>query len=107
MFTPVNTILGALLLHEASSGLLLHTGRVFGISSLLSGSVTRPNLDNLPMIAGLVSSVVPAYTFAPSLLPTYPALAAGWEAVLAVFGMGLLVGWGTKVCDYETAWKMS
>ncbi|KAK2782866.1 hypothetical protein FQN53_009552 [Emmonsiellopsis sp. PD_33] len=96
MFTPVDTSLGALLLYQGSSGLLQHNGRVFGISSLLSGSVSKPSRDNLPIIAGLVSSILPVYYFAPSLLPTYPALGAGWETALATLGTGFLVGWGTK-----------
>lgn len=97
MFTPVNTSLGALLLYQASTGLLQHNGRVFGISSLLSGSVAYPSLDNLPIIAGLISSIAPVYWFAPSLLPAYPAPPSDWESVLATHAIGILVGWGTKV----------
>ncbi|PGH14693.1 hypothetical protein AJ79_02859 [Helicocarpus griseus UAMH5409] len=96
MFTPVDTSLGALLLYQGSSGLLQHNGRVFGISSLLSGSVAKPSRDNVPIIAGLVSSILPVYFFAPSLLPTYPPLGSSWEAALATLGTGFVVGWGTK-----------
>jgi hypothetical protein len=97
MFTVVNTTLGAFLLHQASSGLLQHNGRVFGISSILSGSVAHPSLDNIPIIAGLMSGLAPVYLLAPSLLPTYPAPPSGWESALTTLGLGLLVGWGTKV----------
>lgn len=97
MFTPVNTSLGALLLFQGSSGLLLHNGKVFGISSLLSGCVFKPGLDNLPIIAGLVSSLAPVYLFVPSLIPTYPAAPSSWKSVASTLGLGLLVGWGTKV----------
>ncbi|OAX82385.1 hypothetical protein ACJ72_03271 [Emergomyces africanus] len=96
MFTPVDTALGALLLYQGSSGLLQHNGRVFGISSLLSGSVAKPSRDNLPIIGGLVSSIIPVYCFAPSLLPTYPSLGSSWEAALATLATGFAVGWGTK-----------
>ncbi|KAL1999116.1 hypothetical protein VTN02DRAFT_2163 [Thermoascus thermophilus] len=96
MFTPVNTSLGALLLFQGSSGLLLHNGKVFGISSLLSGCVFNPSLDNLPIIAGLVSSLAPVYWFAPSLIPAYPAAPSSWASVATTLGLGLLVGWGTK-----------
>ncbi|KAL2004893.1 hypothetical protein VTN00DRAFT_3166 [Thermoascus crustaceus] len=96
MFTPINTSLGALLLFQGSSGLLLHNGKVFGISSLLSGCVFNPSLDNLPIIAGLVSSLGPVYLFAPSLIPAYPAAPSSWESVATTLGLGLLVGWGTK-----------
>lgn len=100
MFTPVNTSLGALLLFQGSFGLLLHNGKVFGISSLLSGCVFNPSLDNLPIIAGLVSSLGPIYLFAPSLIPAYPAAPSSWESVATTLGLGLLVGWGTKVHNF-------
>lgn len=98
MFTPIDTALGAILLYQGSSGLLQHNGRVFGISSLLSGSVANPTRDNLPIIGGLVSSIIPVYYFAPSLLPTYPPLGSSVEAALATLATGFAVGWGTKVC---------
>ncbi|KAJ5757943.1 uncharacterized protein N7511_006637 [Penicillium nucicola] len=96
MFTPVHTTLGALLLFQGSSGLLLHNGAVFGISSLLSGIAFNPGRDNLPIIAGLVSSVVPVYLFAPSLIPTYPAAPHSLASAAATLGVGFLLGWGTK-----------
>jgi hypothetical protein len=97
MFTPVHTTLGALLLFQGSSGLLLHNGAVFGISSLLSGIVFNPGRDNVPIIAGLVSSVVPVYFFAPSLIPDYPAAPHSLASAAATLGVGFLLGWGTKV----------
>lgn len=96
-FTPVDTALGALLLHQGSSGLLQHNGRIFGISSLLTGCIGQPSLDNIPIIAGLTSSVIPIYLFAPTLLPSYPAPPASVQAALVTVGTGFLVGWGTKV----------
>lgn len=98
MFTPVHTSLGALLLFQGSSGLLLHNGAVFGISSLLSGSVLRPSRDNVPIIAGLLSSVVPVYLFVPSLIPLYPPGPNSWASVASTLATGFLLGWGTKVC---------
>lgn len=97
MFTPIHTSLGALLLFQGSSGLLLHNGAVFGISSLISGCVFNPNRNNLPIIAGLVSSAAPIYLFAPSLLPTYPPGPNSWPSIASTLGMGFLLGWGTKV----------
>lgn len=97
MFTPVHTSLGALLLFQGSSGLLLHNGAVFGISSLIAGSVFHPSRENLPIIAGLVSSAVPISWFAPSLLPSYPAAPNTLASVAATVGVGFLLGWGTKV----------
>lgn len=96
MFTPIHTSLGALLLFQGSSGLLLHNGAVFGISSLLAGSVFNPNRYNLSIIAGLASSTVPIYWFAPSLLPTYPAAPSSWASIVSTLGVGFLLGWGAK-----------
>lgn len=95
MFTPIHTSLGALLLYQSSSSLLLHNGSVFGVSSLLSGSVLDPNRENVPIIVGLLSSVAPVYLFMPSLLPTYPSAPA--SSMLSTLGIGFLLGWGTKV----------
>ncbi|KKK19231.1 hypothetical protein AOCH_006383 [Aspergillus ochraceoroseus] len=96
MFTPVHTSLGALLLYQASSGLLLHNGAVFGISSLLSGCVLNPSRDNIPIIAGLASSVVPIYLLAPSLIPSYPPAPDSFVSFLSTVASGFLLGWGTK-----------
>ncbi|KAL4867380.1 hypothetical protein BDV12DRAFT_186780 [Aspergillus spectabilis] len=96
MFTPVHTSLGALMLYQSSSGLLLHNGSVFGVSSLLSGFMLNPSRDNVPIITGLLSSVVPIYLFVPSLLPRYPAPPSSWASLLSTVGTGFLLGWGTK-----------
>ncbi|KAL5000062.1 hypothetical protein BDV10DRAFT_193106 [Aspergillus recurvatus] len=96
MFTPIHTSLGALLLYQSSSSLLLHNGSVFGVSSLLSGVMLSPGRDNIPIIAGLLSSVIPIYLFMPSLLPTYPAAPSSWPSLLSTMGTGFLLGWGTK-----------
>lgn len=97
MFTPIHTSLGALLLFQGSSGLLFHNGAVFGISSLVSGSVFNPSRDNVPIVVGLVSSVLPVYLLAPSLIPNYPAAPQTLASAAATLGVGFLLGWGTKV----------
>lgn len=97
MFTPIHTSLGALLLFQGSSGLLLHNGAVFGISSLLSGCVFNPSRDNVPIIAGLVSSIGPLFLLAPSLIPSYPPAPQSLASAAATLGAGFLLGWGTKV----------
>lgn len=97
MFTPVNTSLGALLLFEGSSGLLFHNGAVFGISSLVSGCVFNPSRDNVPIVLGMVSSILPVYLLAPSLLPSYPLPPQTLASAATTMGVGFLLGWGTKV----------
>lgn len=97
MFTPIQTSLGALLLFHGSSGLLFHNGAVFGISSLLSGCVFNPSQDNIPVIAGLASSIIPVYLLAPSVIPVYPSALESRASAAATLGIGFLIGWGTKV----------
>ncbi|RAL15952.1 YeeE/YedE family protein [Aspergillus homomorphus CBS 101889] len=96
MFTPVHTSLGALLLYQGSSGLLLHNGAILGISSLLSGSLLRPSWENVPIIAGLVSGLIPVALFMPSLIPAYPPAPASWLSLASTLTAGFLLGWGTK-----------
>lgn len=113
MFTPVHTTIGALLLFSSSFGLLVHNGRIFGISSILrSCLLLRPGSvkddHNLPILAGLVSSPLLVALVVPSLLPLYRTelfsttttavkVASPWVSAVATLGLGLLTGWGTKV----------
>ncbi|KGO75678.1 protein of unknown function DUF4341 [Penicillium italicum] len=98
MFTPIHTTLGALLLFHGSSGLLIHNGAVFGISSLLSGCAFNPSRDNVPIIAGLVSSIVPVYLLAPSLIPDYPAPPHSWASAAATVANGRGCTSGHMLC---------
>jgi hypothetical protein len=122
MFTPVHTTLGALLLFSGSFGLLLHNGRVFGISSILRTCLLDPGLlfrsrsnkrnqnepgeevqedENFPTLAGLITSPLLVKFVVPSLLPSYPETGSTttvWLSAAATVGLGVLTGWGTKVC---------
>jgi hypothetical protein len=125
MFTPVHTALGALLLFSGSFGLLLHNGRVFGISSILRTCLLDPGLlfrrtcnkkeqnepteevqedENFPTLAGLITSPLLVKVLVPSLLPAYPEAGSTttvWVSAAATLGSGFLTGWGTKVCTLE------
>ena len=101
MFTPIETALGAVLMYQGASGLLQHNGRVFGISGFLSGCLSQPSRDNLPIVLGLGSSIAPIYVLAPPLLPKLPTPPQTAEAALATAATGFLVGWGTKVSSFE------
>ncbi|KAA8649010.1 hypothetical protein EYZ11_000810 [Aspergillus tanneri] len=96
MFTPVHTSLGALLLFQGSSSLLLHNGAIFGISSLLSECVFNPSRQNVPIVAGIISSIAPIWIFVPSLIPNYPPAPSSWASLVSTLGAGFLLGWGTK-----------
>lgn len=123
MFTPIHTALGALLLFSGSFGLLLHNGRVFGISSILRTCLSDPLLlvpggcvrkkqenepteevredENFPTLAGLITSPLLIKLLVPSLLPAYSAAGSttAWVSAAATVGLGFLTGWGTKVFD--------
>jgi hypothetical protein len=105
MFTPIHTSLGALLLFGGSFGLLVHNGRVFGISSFLRECLLRPSLkkEDALVVAGLVTSPLLLSAFAPSLLPSYPdsISASSWTSVLSTLALGWLIGWGTQVSLHD------
>lgn len=96
MFTPVEATIGALLLSQATTTLLLNNGRILGASSLIAGSVSAPGLNNIPILAGIGLSAGFVAFFVPWLLPNY-------DNVVEIFGSwtwilsGLVVGMGTKV----------
>lgn len=96
MFTPVEATIGALLLSQATTTLLLNNGRILGASSLIAGSVSAPGLNNIPILAGIGLSAGFVTFFVPWLLPNY-------DNVVEIFGSwtwilsGLVVGMGTKV----------
>ncbi|GAM36880.1 YeeE/YedE family integral membrane protein [Talaromyces pinophilus] len=119
MFTPIHTTLGALLLFSGSFGLLVHNGRVFGISSILRTCLLDPGLllrshcnkkqenepteevqedENFPTLAGLITSPFLVKVLVPSLLPAYPEAGSTtiWVSAAATVGLGFLTGWGTK-----------
>jgi hypothetical protein len=101
MFTPVETSVGAFLLHEATSVLLFQNGNVLGASGFLRQlfSSTGPTIGNLSFFAGMAASLLPLKLFLPELLTDYPSAPNTLQAALVTVGIGALVGWGTKVRD--------
>jgi hypothetical protein len=102
MFTPIHTSLGALLLFSGSFGLLVHNGRVFGISSILRSGLSWPSQaqrehENLSILVGLLSGSLLVSFFVPSLLPSFSGSAESWSSAASTLGLGFLIGWGTKV----------
>ncbi|CRG88138.1 hypothetical protein PISL3812_05165 [Talaromyces islandicus] len=99
MFTPIHTSLGALLLFSGSFGLLVHNGRVFGISPILrSGLRWAPQrrLEDLLILGGLLSSPLLVWFIVPSLLPSFTGSPSSWSSAASTLGLGFLTGWGTK-----------
>lgn len=106
MFTPVETSIGAWLLHEATSNLLFQNGNVLGASGLLRQLFSNPKRETLAFFAGMAASLIPLKMFLPELVVEYPVVPTSLPAVVATIGIGALVGWGTKVSPYITElWK--
>jgi uncharacterized protein len=98
MFTPLETIFGALLLHQSTSVLLFNNGAILGASGLLRNFLNERALHSTLFLSGVGLSFVPIRAWWPDLLPQYPVFDLGWKAVLFALGTGFATGWGTKVC---------
>lgn len=97
MFTPIETSIGALLLHQATSVLLFNNGSVLGASGLLRRLLNSPSRATLSFFAGMALSFLPLKLLLPELIPEYPPIPSTWQTALATVGVGALIGWGTKV----------
>jgi hypothetical protein len=100
MFTPVETSIGAFLLHQATSNLLYHNGNVLGASGLLRQLLTAPTRESIAFFVGMASSYLPLKALAPQLLTSYPTVPMTVQTTLTTIGVGALVGLGTKVGSY-------
>jgi hypothetical protein len=97
MFTPVDTAVGALLLHQATTTLLFNNGSILGVSGLLRQLINSRSLVSLLFFTGMVSSYLVANALAPEVLPDYPIVDWDQKSIIFTLGTSLLVGWGTKV----------
>jgi hypothetical protein len=97
MFTPIETSIGAFLLHEATSVLLFQNGNVLGASGFLRQLFSGPTKGTLSFFAGMAMSLLPLRVFLPELVTEYPSAPTTLQAALVTVAIGALVGWGTKV----------
>lgn len=97
MFTPIETSVGALLLHQATSNLLYQSGSILGASELMRQLFTDPTKETLAFFVGMAASVLPLRTLAPQLVTSFPTATMTLQAGLFTAAVGALVGWGTKV----------
>jgi hypothetical protein len=98
MFTPVETTVGAILLHEATSVLLFQNGNILGASGFLRQILgLTPRKETWTFIAGMMASLLPMRFFLPELVTSYPSAPTTLSAALVTVGIGALIGWGTKV----------
>ncbi|KAF2281461.1 YeeE/YedE family integral membrane protein-like protein [Westerdykella ornata] len=106
MFTPIETSIGAFLLHEATSILLFQNGSVLGVSGFLRELFNGPSRGTLTFFAGMAASYVPLKLFLPELMATFPEAPSSLAAALVTVGIGALVGWGTKLANGCTSGHM-
>lgn len=92
-FTPLNSLLGGMLIGLAASMLILFNGRIAGISGILGGLLTAKGNDTnwrLAFLSGLI--VAPLIYGAVHALPAVTINAGNTTIIIA----GLLVGIGTR-----------
>lgn len=92
-FTPLNSLLGGVLIGLAASMLILFNGRIAGISGILGGLLTAKGNDTnwrLAFLSGLI--VAPLLYGAVHVLPAVTINAGNTTIIIA----GLLVGIGTR-----------
>ncbi|KAF2748946.1 YeeE/YedE family integral membrane protein-like protein [Sporormia fimetaria CBS 119925] len=106
MFTPVETSIGAFLLHEATTTLLYQNGNVLGASGLLRQLFSHPTRETLTFFAGMAASLLPLKFFLPDLVVEYPVVPTTLSAAVMSVGIGALVGWGTKLAHGCTSGHM-
>ncbi|KAF2634991.1 YeeE/YedE family integral membrane protein-like protein [Massarina eburnea CBS 473.64] len=106
MFTPIETSIGALLLHQATSILLHNNGSILGCSGFIRRLFTSPSGFTLTFFVGMASSFLPLKIFLPELLTRYPPVPASLQVAMVTVSLGALVGWGTKACNGCTSGHM-
>ncbi|KAJ4356226.1 uncharacterized protein N0V89_004256 [Didymosphaeria variabile] len=106
MFTPVETSIGAILLHQATSILLYNNGTILGASEYMRRLASRPTVGVAAFFAGMVASFPLLRVVLPELLTKYPPPPSTSGQALVTVAMGLLVGWGTKAAHGCTSGHM-
>jgi hypothetical protein len=98
-FTPLQTFVGGLLLHVSTSGMMVETGRVLGISGVTDGALLGDHARwRWAVLAGLISG--PAVVAATGIAPALPSNGAELWAAAPVSRLalaGAMIGFGAKV----------
>jgi hypothetical protein len=103
MFTPLETTIGAVLLHQSTSILLHNNGTILGASEYMRRLVSKPTVGVAAFFAGIIASLPLLQVVLPELLTKYPPMPSTSGQALVTVAMGLLVGWGTKVSIPRTS----
>ncbi len=99
MFTPVETTIGAVLLHQATSNLLYQNGKILGLSGLLRRMMTAPTVEIVALFAGMAVSLPLLKSLIPELVTKFPSVPVTTPTILFTMSIAALTGWGTKVRD--------
>lgn len=97
MFTPVETAIGAVLLHQATSNLLYQNGNILGLSGSLRRLLAAPTVETLAFFTGMAASLLPLNLLIPELVTKYPSMPVTAPAMVVTTSIAALIGWGTKV----------
>lgn len=106
MFTPVETTVGALLLHQATSNLLYQNGNILGLSGYLRQLLSAPTKERVAFFAGMAASYIPLKALAPQLMTSYPVVPLSPKIAITTAAVGALIGWGTKMANGCTSGHM-
>ncbi|KAH6870341.1 YeeE/YedE family integral membrane protein [Alternaria rosae] len=106
MFTPIETSIGAFLLHQATSNQLYQNGDILGLSGYLRRLFSAPTKELLAFFTGMVASYVPLKALAPQLITEYPAVQISPQNALVTLAIGALIGCGTKMSNGCTSGHM-
>jgi uncharacterized membrane protein YedE/YeeE len=91
-FTPLNALLGGLLIGSSASLLLWLNGRIAGVTGMLTGLLVKPSSDQIWRLLFLLGLVVGALAY--GLWGGVTPLRQGFPVWLLV-AAGLLTGYGT------------
>jgi hypothetical protein len=94
-FTPVQSLLGGMLIGLASAKLLLFNGRIAGISGILGGLVPPARGDSLWQLLFVGGLVVAGVGYAAASPAAFRIEIE--RSMAAVVAAGLLVGFGTRM----------
>jgi hypothetical protein len=71
MFTPLETTIGAVLLHQATSILLHNNGTILGASEYMRRLVSKPTTGVAAFFAGMIASLPLLQVVLPELFTKY------------------------------------
>lgn len=100
MFTPIETTIGAVLLHQATSNLLYQNGNVLGLSGFLRRLMDAPTVEVTAFFTGMAASYPLLCSLVPELATEFPSMPFTLQAASFTACVAALIGWGTKVCTF-------